>query len=290
MGLRLRFNLILTAVFLPGLLIAGWVSYDLLQRNARDEVIRNAELMMAAARAIRGYTVDEVRPLIADEMSETFLPQSVPAYAAHQTLGALPDEYRDFVYKEATLNPTNPRDRAVAWEADLIQAFDRDDGASSLSGVRSTPGGPALYIASPIRITNQGCLVCHSLPSVAPASMIELYGDDNGFGWQLDEVVGAQIVSVPMSVAGERADRTFAIFMLSLCAIFVLSYLVLNVALTRLIVRPISDMARAADRVSTGDFAVPEFAEGRKDEVGGLAVAFNRMRRSLEQAMRMIED
>lgn len=290
MGLRLRFNLILTAVFLPGLLIAGWVSHDLLQRNARDEVIRNAELMMAAARAIRGYTVDEVRPLIADQMSETFLPQSVPAYAAHQTIGALPDQYREFVYKEATLNPTNPRDRAADWEADLVQAFARDGNASSLSGVRNTPRGQALYIASPIRITNEGCLVCHSVPSVAPASMLTLYGDDNGFGWQFDEVVGAQVVSVPMSVAIERADRTFVTFMLSLCAIFLVSYVVLNVALTRLIVRPISDMARAADQVSTGDFSVPEFGERRKDEVGGLAVSFNRMRRSLEQAMRMIED
>ena len=121
MGLRLRFNLILTVVFVLGLLVSGVVSYDLLQRNARDEVVQTANLMIQAARAFRTYTVDEIRPLLADQLGSTFLPQTVPAYAATQTLGALPEEYRDFIYKEATLNPTNPRDRAVDWEADLVQ-------------------------------------------------------------------------------------------------------------------------------------------------------------------------
>jgi hypothetical protein len=113
-GLRLRFNLILTVVFALGLLISGMISYDLLQRNAREEVVHTANLMIQAARAFRNYTVNEIRPLLADRLNTTFLPQTVPAYAATKTLGALPDEYHDFIYKEATLNPTNPRDRAVS--------------------------------------------------------------------------------------------------------------------------------------------------------------------------------
>lgn len=289
MGLRLRFNVILTVVFALGLLVSGFVSYTLLQRNARDEVIHTANLMIEAARAFRTYTVDEIRPLLSGQLSNTFLPQTVPAYAATQTLNALPEEYRDFTYKEATLNPTNPRDRAVAWEEDLVQEFKRA-GVTTLSGERSTPRGRSLYIASPIKITNEGCLTCHSTPSVAPPAMLALYGDDNGFGWQLDEIVGAQIVSVPMSVPQDRAFRAFVTFMLSLCGLFLVLYIVLNVMLTRLIMKPITDMSLAADKVSTGDFSVPEFAATRKDEVGGLAVSFNRMRRSLEQAIRMIEN
>ncbi len=209
MGLRLRFNLILTVVFALGLLISGVVSYDLLQQNAREEVVHTANLMIQAARAFRTYTVDEIRPLLANQLNTTFLPQTVPAYAATQTLGALPDEYREFLYKEATLNPTNPRDRAVAWEADLVQEFKREPDRGVLSGIRSTPGGPSLYIASPIKITSEPCLTCHSTPAAAPASMLALYGNANGFGWKLNDIVGAQIVSVPMSVPQERALQDF---------------------------------------------------------------------------------
>ena len=56
MGLRLKFNLVLVLVFLVGLGVAGWISRDLLIRNARDEVSRNASLMMEAALAVRGRT------------------------------------------------------------------------------------------------------------------------------------------------------------------------------------------------------------------------------------------
>ena len=42
MGLRLKFNIVLIIVFLLGLGVTGYVSYDLLQRNARDEVLRSA--------------------------------------------------------------------------------------------------------------------------------------------------------------------------------------------------------------------------------------------------------
>ncbi|MDX1542205.1 MAG: DUF3365 domain-containing protein [Geminicoccaceae bacterium] len=289
MGLQTKFNLILTAIILPGLIVAGLVSYTLLQRNARAEVIDIANLMIAAAQAVRGYTVNEVRPLIADQMDQVFLPESVPAYAATEVMGALPDYYRDFMYKEATLNPTNPRDRATDWEADLVQAFRNNPQLGTLSGERNTPRGAFLYIASPIQITNEGCLTCHSTPAEAPASMIALYGNANGFGWQHNEVVGAQIVSVPMSIAQDRAQRAFITFMLSLAAIFLVLYVVLNLVLSRLILRPVTDLAWAADEVSTGNFEIAEFDEGRRDEIGHLAAAFNRMRRSLEQAMRMIE-
>ncbi len=289
MGLRLRFNLVLTIVFVAGLAVSALVSYNLLQRNARGEVIRNAELMIETARAIRTYTVRNVRPELVDRLDEVFLPQTVPAYAATETLALLPKEYRDFIYKEATLNPTNPSHRATDWEADLVHAFQRDPEIQFLSGVRATPGGESLYIAAPMRIRNQACLTCHSVPSAAPATMIARYGNSGGFGWKLGEVVGAQVVSVPMAVPVANANRAFLTFMISICAVFVVLYAVLNVMLTRMVVKPIAEMSRIADAVSTGDFDAPEFGAGRKDEIGRLATAFNRMRRSLEQAMKMIE-
>jgi protein-histidine pros-kinase len=289
MSLRLRFNLVLTVVFLAGLVASGWVSYELLQANARREVAHTAELMIEAAQAIRSYTVDEVRPHLSDQLHETFLPQTVPAYAATRTLSRLPEGFRAYIYKEATLNPTNPQNRAVDWEADIVQSFKRAPDQTVLTGQRQTPEGASLFVASPIRITNEACLTCHSEPDIAPASLLQRYGSANGFGWELNDVVGIQVVSVPMSVPIDHANRAFLTFMASLCGVFVVLYIVLNVMLSRMIVRPIAEMSRAADAVSTGDFEIPEFKESTKDEVGRLALSFNRMRRSLQQAMKMIE-
>ncbi|MBL8393959.1 MAG: DUF3365 domain-containing protein [Candidatus Accumulibacter sp.] len=289
MGLRLKFNLVLCAVFLAGFAVAGYVSRTLLDRHAREQVLGEARLVMEAALAVRGYTVDQVKPHLLDRMDKQFLPQTVPAFAATETLNQLRKKYANYAYKEATLNPTNLRDRAADWEADLIQTFRNHAERQEISGERGTPTGPVLYIAHPIRIESPACLQCHSTPDAAPPAMLKIYGSANGFGWKLDEVVGAQLVSVPMSVPLENAAQAFRTFMISLAAVFAAVFVVLNLLLSWLIIRPVSRMSVAADKISTGDFDHPEFAETGNDEVAVLASSFNRMRRSLEKAMQMID-
>ena len=140
MGLRLKFNLVLLLVFVMGLGVSGYVSYQLLQKNAREEVLRTAGVMMEAAMAMRHYTVSQIRPHLRVVESE-FLPHSVPAYAATKSMGQLHNKYPNYAYKEAALNPTNPRDRAVGWEADIISEFRNNVQRTEFSGVRATPTG-----------------------------------------------------------------------------------------------------------------------------------------------------
>lgn len=75
----------------------------------------------------------------------------------------------------------------------------------------------------------------------------------------------------------------------SLGAVFFAVFFVLNLMLDRMIVRPVAEMARQADAVSVGDFSIPEFKPDTSDEVGVLAVAFNRMRRSTEEAIQLLK-
>jgi protein-histidine pros-kinase len=289
MGLRLKFNLVLIAVFLVGFAATGMISRQLLQENARDEVVRNARLMMDTALAVRAYTVEQIKPHLDPMLAEVFLPQTVPAYAATETLHNVQKKYPDYGYKEATLNPTNPRDRATDWEADLVNQFRQNEDTKELISERQGATGRQLYIAKPIQISNPACLACHSVPSAAPPSMIKVYGEANGFGWKHNEVIGAQVVTVPMDIPIRNADRALKAFMLSLAGVFGVVFVVLNLMLSWLIVQPIRSMSLAADKVSTGDFDVPEFQDSGTDEVAVLGGAFNRMRRSLDKAMKMIE-
>jgi protein-histidine pros-kinase len=290
MGLRLKFNLVLVVVFLAGFAAAGFVSRELLLENARDEVVRDARLMLEAAGSMRTYTVDQVRPHLIKEMEEVFLPQSVPAYAATETINTMRKKYAEYSYKEATLNPTNPRNRTLDWEADVVNRFRNYADVKEIVSERPSSTGRSLFIAKPIQISNPACLQCHSTAAVAPPTMIKIYGEANGFGWKQNEIVGAQIVSVPMDVPLRKAERAFTTFMASLAAVFVAVFIVLNIMLSWLIVRPIRRMSQSADKISTGEFGEPEFNEKGRDEVAVLGSSFNRMRRSLEKAMQMIGD
>ena len=96
-------------------------------------------------------------------------------------------------------------------------------------GERDTPTGRYLYLARPLQIKDAACLACHSTPDAAPKTMLDKYGANNGFGWTLNEVVGAQVISVPMSVPLERADAIFKTFMLSLLGVFGFVFISLNI-------------------------------------------------------------
>ena len=290
MRLVVKFNLVLVAVFGVGLLVAAFIARELLRRDAREEVVQDARLIMESALASRAYTNAQISPILAKQLDAEFLPQSVPAFGATEQFNALHAKFPDFAYKEATLNPTNLRDRASDWEVDIVNRFRQYPAETELVGERDTPNGPSLYLAKPIAIRDPACLKCHSTVEAAPASMIRRYGPANGFGWKLNEVEGAQIVSVPMTLPIKRANTAFVAFLASLAAIFAAVFVVLNVMLMRIVVRPVTRLAALADEVSLGKIEGPDFPADGKDELSLLAQSFNRMKKSLSHAIKMLEE
>jgi protein-histidine pros-kinase len=230
-----------------------------------------------------------VKPLLDTQLKYVFLPQTVPAYAATEVFNEMRKKHPDYGYKEATLNPTNPRDRASDWEADIVNVFRQSSDTKEIVGERDTPTGRTLYLARPIQVTTAACLVCHSSIEVAPKTMVDLYGPANGFGWKMNEVIGAQVVSVPMSVPIARANEVFRTFMLSLAAVFIVTFLLLDAMLHVMVIRRVTRLSKAADQVSLGEMDDAEFKSRSRDEIGVLTEAIGRMKTSLVQAMKMLE-
>jgi len=290
MSLLVKFNLILILCVAIALVPAHLITQDLLQKNARMQVVQHARLMMQTALATRGYTNKQIKPLLASRLDEEFLPQTVPAYSATEIFNTLRETHPEYSYKEATLNPTNPRDRTVDWEADVVNAFRGDRRLKEIVGERDAPLGRALYLARPITITDQGCLSCHTTPEMTPASVVKRYGTAGGFGWKLNETIGAQIVSVPMAVPLKMAEEAHRAMLASLIGVFVLMLILMNILLWFTTLRPIRRLSRMADAVSTGNLDVPEVRFRSHDEIGVLAGSFNRMRISLVKALKMLEE
>ena len=151
--------------------------------------------------------------------------------------------------------------------------------------MRETPTGRSLYLARPMQIKDAACLSCHSSAAAAPVSMVKIYGPNNGFGWKLNETIGAQIVSVPMNLPIRNANRAFVTFISSLAVVFALLFVILNIMLTQLIIEPITQLSDAAEHISKGKADVPELVVGGRDEVGQVGPAFNPMRGSLQKAI-----
>ena len=290
MRLLTKFNLVLLVLFgISGFVIAH-LAYQFLMRNAGAQVLQQAELMMASAKSTRDYTSEQVKPLLLKnpEHETTFLPQTVPAFAATSVFNSIRKSYPDYSYREATLNPTNLIDRAEDWEADIVRYFADHPNEKKVVGERETPTGRYLYLAKPM-VAQQSCLQCHSTPDVAPAAMVKTYGAQNGFGWKLNQVIAAQIVSVPMSVPIQVADAAYRNLILFLVITFLLTIAALDTALYFIVIRPLHRVSQAADRISKGDTDQPELQVVGRDEIADVTASFNRMHVSLTKALKMLE-
>lgn len=291
MKLLLKFNLIFVILAGTGLAVVAHVAYSFLMENAKAQVVQQAQLMMESARATRDYTSEELKPLLSKVAGhgDEFIPQTVPAYGATQSFARLRTRYPDYTYKEAALNPTNPRNRAEDFESDIINTFRNHPERREIIGERQTPTGEALYLAHPIQV-KQSCLECHDVASRAPAALLNTYGSSNGFGWKLGEINAAQIVSVPTAVPIKIADKAYKTLIAYLIVTFFLTLLAIDAALYFVVIRPVTALSSTADRVSRGDLDVPEIPVRGKDEISGLTASFNRMYVTVVKALKMLNE
>jgi HAMP domain-containing protein len=228
MGLRIKFNLILVAIFAAGFLSVGVISYRYLQQQSIEDAKRAASVILDAS------AVANISPRIATSLGSRLIEMRV---------------------REVVENDVGGFDSEVKA---------RVDGASS-----GTSSGTVSDVMAGPSATKVLVVARRVLSQDGPAKL--------------------RIVTIELDAVTATARLALTTLLSSMGIVFVAVYMVLNVMLDRLIVRPVAEMARQADAVSIGDFSIPEFKPASKDEIGVLGVAFNRMRRSTEEAIKLLK-
>lgn len=287
-----KLTLLLLVIFIGGISFSGMALASILNYKAQNEISSRASLLLQTLSSVRSYTSNEVSPELRKRIgADEFLPQTIATFSSRKVFEKLQKDdvaYHDFSYKSAALNPSNIEDKADEFESSLVQQFIKDNNLKELSGFRSLGNKDFFYIARPIAITDASCLKCHSTPYLAPKEMVKIYGSKNGFNWKLNEVIGTQVISVPASQVFQNARQSFVLVMGIVISIFALTIFLANLWLKRFIVRPIKQIVRVAEAVSTGDMEA-EFEKTSNDEVGNLVEAFTRMKLSLAMAITRFE-
>ncbi|PAX53471.1 c-type heme family protein [Brunnivagina elsteri] len=291
MKIGTKVNLILVIVFVVGLLISGTALSKVLEYKAENELSSKAVILMEIANSVRTYTNDRVQPLLMpiSDTQEKFIPESIPSYSAREIFETFrkKKDYSNFLYKDATLNPTNLRDKADEFETNLVKEFIQNPASMTTSGFRTISGEKLFYTAKPFKIEQESCLRCHSIPENAPKSQLNSYGREHGFGWKLNDIVATQIIYVPAQEIFTSANRSFLLISGVLIGIFTAIIVVINLLLKKSVLQRIQKIAMVAVQVSVGDVDA-SFGKQDKDEIGALAEAFNRMKYSLEIALKML--
>lgn len=293
LGRKFTLFLILIGLLGSGLAVSALSGH--LNAQAERAVKERAELILTATQAARNYTRDYIQPMLeqSPDRNEEFVRESVPNFAARTIFADFRQqnqEFRDFLYKEAAVNPTNPSDRADEFEHQLVlqlQARLPSSEGQVLSGYRTVNGEKLFYLARPLVMNDVKCLNCHGRPSDAPQHLLDMYGDRNGFGWQLNDIVATQMMYVPATRIFDRGRENLLAITNTLLGIFGALLLAVNLLLWRTVIRPLSLLTKTANRISScfihqrqmvpaGDRNLGHLVL-RRDEPGQLARSFEYM-------------
>jgi HAMP domain-containing protein len=291
--LATKFTLLLALVCLGGIVLSNVTLSGAIQHKGEDEVTAKAEILAQAMDSVRDYMDDNISPLLKERLETElkFIPEFVPDHVAREIFEKLHQrpEFSNYLYKEATLNPTNPKDKADEFETKLVEQFRSQPELTKLSGYRDIGGQKLFFIAQPLTVKKVSCLECHSRPALAPKSLLATYGDKNGFGWKFKEVVAAQTVFVPAGDVFNSGRKYMTLTMGFFVTMFAALVLLINWLLKQTVIHPIKQMTAIAHRVSNatitseqvGEFDSPSISQvaRRADEPGQLARAFQHMAR-----------
>lgn len=289
--LATKFTLLLSLVFVGAIVISGVLLSHALEQKAESEIGYRSQMLAETMNSVRAFTNSHISPLLMPmvDAQATFIPEVIPSYTVREVFESFRKnaDYKDFFYKDALLNPTNLRDKADEFEANLTKRFNSESGLKNISGFRDSVGEKMFYSARPLSVKNTTCLRCHSTPEAAPKSHIASYGSENGFGWKLNEVLGSQIIYVPASKVFDDANRASFLIIGIFVGIFALVILLINYLLKRNVLQPIKPMAQLAQKISMDEISAEEAAEfehgklamivKRNDELGQLGRVFQRM-------------
>ncbi|MGD1861376.1 MAG: DUF3365 domain-containing protein [Leptolyngbyaceae cyanobacterium] len=293
-----KFSLLLALVWLIGGSITIATLAHHLNRQAEQTVRERAEIVLTAMQSARNYTQSNIQPLVPAHLNDQmaidgeFIREVIPNFAARSIFADFKDQdpnFQAYSYKEAAINPTNPIDQADAFEAQLFTQLQplTTEPLDKRSGYRVLNGTQCFYLAQPLLMTDASCLECHGNPCNAPQPLLDMYGDRNGFGWNLNEIVATQMVYVPADMIFARGRQNLFTVAKTFLSIFGALFITINLLLLRTVIRPLKVLTATAKQISTcpiqsrqtvpkADVALSALTL-RRDEPGQLARAFQYM-------------
>jgi signal transduction histidine kinase/DNA-binding response OmpR family regulator len=262
------------------------------QNLIHDQAQQRAEMVLSFGEACRDYARNTLSPAVREVSPDRKVFEADSAtFVARGTFDELRkrEAMKDYSFREASLNPLNPANRADDEEEKLIREFQQDRKKEQLSGFRTRDGREEFYVARPI-VVKHVCLECHDKPSTAPPELVSQYGTASGFGWKEGDINSAIMVSVPSDdiYAMQTAMRwkVFAMFGL-LAAVLVAAVFVL---FELLIHRRLRASSAVMKRVAADPATDARMPVKTRDELGAMASVFNRMADSLRDSHHSLEE
>lgn len=280
MRLEVQFATLFVVCLGLGLLAAGGLSYRVESDHARHELEANAELVLETATALRGYTREEIAPLVGKSVDQVERP-SLASYAVARVLTRLGERSRQFTYRQVSLDPIDPRNRATDSEVAMIRRFLENPDLRDVSGVQTKPEPEHFYMARPLYAQGDGCAACHEQMAPASGDAFAPHHSPQHLQWKSGDLVAAEIVEIPLRKAWKTSLTSIVITSAGLASVFLIAGVVFLILFRRTIAVPLEAVTREAEQLSLEPLHVERPAVVLTGPFGRLAKAVRRLRISI---------
>jgi len=289
MGIRAKFITIISVLSLLATIAIGYTSYVLSRQNALADARSKGEMLFNYIEASGTFFGKYQKPLI-DELvtdNERFIPELMSRFVVKRMeYDIFAETQKGYQFKQATIDPLWPDNKADADELEIIQYFATNPSAKEKEGIVVKGGEQFFYSAKPVKIDKDFCLKCHSDPAIAPEEQREIYGTEHGYNWKMDETVSASMIYISVSQALATAQSSaLKIFFIGIGCLLV-TIAAIWVFLDRGVVGPIVRLSEVAKDISIGKNLCDSAHSDAKDEIGVLANSIDRMRISVNKLLK----
>ncbi len=235
-GLLNKLKIIFVLIYLFSSVVLYFIldhyNYKTVQKLIQEELLMGS--------AIQKYVGEHQRPAIAKLinegklsseyfdsalMSSTYIISHIQANFKASKMKGESNLYSHLDFKFASDNPTNPKNKANAFESKVLKKFNESD-MEFYTEIVEHNGEKSLFYALKVQKNKQKCLQCHGEPDDAPKEMFATYGN-NGFHEKVGEIRAINAVYAPLDSAGNTV-QFYTILNLFTILIYTLIYFTLR--------------------------------------------------------------
>jgi HAMP domain-containing protein len=287
MSIRVRFIVVIGILSLIASVVLAYASYTFSMKSAMTEAKVQGELVFNMIESSRMYFKKHQRPIVLELVDEDrFFPEIMSGFVMTRGMWEIFEKkFPGYTFKQATLDPLYPPNKADANEIAFIKSFDGDKEKKNSEGTIERNGKQYYYFAKPISVGSK-CLRCHGDPEEAPKDQIEIYGTETGYDWHAGQIVSTSVVYVPLDTAIAAAKKSATSLFTMGAAGIVLLMGVIWFFLSSSVVTPLAKLQEKTKKISLGKELDEDMGIHSKDEIGDLARAIDRLRISTAKLLK----
>ncbi|MGD9819611.1 MAG: DUF3365 domain-containing protein [Desulfomonilaceae bacterium] len=269
-----------------------------MRAQAVSEAHSKARLLLDSNLATHTYFTKVLKPTLFKTLEPIMTPNYFdPSWMSSTfAVGKMQDYFKHFTnepyeYKEASIDARSPNNEADDFEKAFLGDLQKNANLIENGSIRLIDGKPYLTVLRRGEQMEPSCLKCHSTPEEAPGDLVTRYRPVKSFNRQIDEVVQAVSIRIPLLAAYGNADYFSLKLSVLLLVAFIATFSVLFIFLKLVFVAPIDSIRNKASMIADNPELIGDKIEiPRVKELAQLVDAFNKMSLNLRKSHENLEE